>query len=84
MIFWWWLGVVGVVLYCKVASEASLFGCAKLVTEKTLCALEMRFEVCPCFFIVGFRVPGFAVFKIQPSFENKGVRDADTIPTRNG
>ena len=68
--------------YCKVASEASLFGYAKLVTEKTLCALEMRFEVGPCFFIVGFSVPGFAVFEIQPSFENKGVRDVEELVGR--
>ena len=67
---------------CEVACEASLFGCAKLVTEKTLCALKMRFEVGPCFFIVGCCVPGLAVFEIQPSFKNKGVRDAEELVGR--
>ena len=45
-------------------------------------ALEMRFEVGPCFVIVGFRVPGFAVFEIQPSFKNKGVCDAEELVGR--
>ena len=64
MIFGGWLGFVRLVVDCDVASEASLFGCAKLVTEKTLGAVEMRFESCPGFFIVGFRIPGFAIFEV--------------------
>ena len=67
---------------CEIACEARLFGCAKLVTEKTLCTLKMRFKLVPCFFIVGFCVPGLAVFEIQPSFKDKGVRDAEELVGR--
>ena len=64
MIFGGWLGFVRVVVDCDVASEAGLFGCAKSVTEKALGAVEKCFKSCPGFFIVGFGIPGFAIFKV--------------------
>ena len=72
----WWLGLS---LHCEVARETCLFGCAKLVTEKALCALEVCFEVSPGLLVVGFGVPRFAIFEVQPRFENKGVRDAEEL-----
>ena len=57
------------------AGKTGLFGCAKLVMEQALGTVEVCFEICPCFFIVGFGIPCFAIFEILPSFEDKGVCD---------